>query len=159
MTLRRKDDTPSEMEPFCKKKKVVSGDVALCEIYGTTTTYRERNHALAIAQPALPLLLFNRDAADADDLGGGERVGVRQHDFDGLGLLVDDVRDVDFLAAHADFDGPLFVLRVFFDALLVPLGHALQAAGDDDGRDVLGRPGLDGQRGLARADVEVVGLY
>ena len=88
-------------------------------------TYRECDDALAIAQPALPLLLFNRNAADADDLRGGERVSVRKDDFDSHGLLVDDVGDVDFLAAQADLDGPLFVLGVLFDALLVPVRDAL----------------------------------
>jgi hypothetical protein len=86
---------------------------------------RERDNALAVPQPALPFLLFDGYAADADDLCGSQRVSVRQDDFDRHGLLVDDVRDVDFFAAHADFDAPLFVLGVFFGALLVPLGDAL----------------------------------
>jgi hypothetical protein len=86
---------------------------------------RERDNALAVPQPALPFFLFDSDAADADDLCGSQRVSLRQDDFDRHGLLVDDVRDVDFFAAHADFDAPLFVLGVFFGALLVPLGDAL----------------------------------
>jgi len=121
-------------------------------------TYRERDDALAIAQPALPFFFFDCDTTDTYDLRGSERVRVREHDFDRHGLLVDDVRDVDFLAAHADLDGPLLVLGVLRDALLVPLSDALQTARDDERRDVLRRPGLDGQRGLAAADVEVVGL-
>lgn len=99
----------------------------------TTKTYGECDDTLAIAQPALPLLLFNRNAADADDLRGSERVGIRKDDLNSHGLLVDHVRDVNLLAAHADLDGPFLVLRVLLDAVFVPLRDALQAARDDDG--------------------------
>lgn len=122
------------MEPFCgRKKRVVSGG----GFFGggdVGETHGECDDSLAVAQPALPFLFFDGDAADADDLGRSERVGVRQDDFDRHGLLVDEVGDVNLLAAHAHLDGPLVVLGVFAaSALVVPVGHGLQVGGDDQG--------------------------
>ena len=81
-------------------------------------THRESDHALTVAQPALPLLFLDRHAVDADDFGGVQGVCLRQYDFDGHCLFIHEVADVDLLAPHAWPNSHILVVGIVLDTLL-----------------------------------------
>lgn len=92
----------------------------------------ERDDALRVTQPGLPLGFRDGDAREAFDGGLAERVGGREGDADGHGLLVDEVGGRDFAGAGGDFDGEVFVVRVGGGGS-GPGGYGAEGVGDDVG--------------------------
>ena len=101
----------------------------------------EVDDALGIDDPEAPLLFRDADAVDRVDFCAGERVGWREADGDGHGLFVNGDRGGDFTGGGRDFDRHWLVGCGLGGAPVADDGEFL---GDDEGRDVLLRPGLDG---------------
>ena len=114
----------------------------------------EIDDALSADDPKAPLLLRDTDAVDGFDFGAGERVGGGEADGDGHGLLVDGDGGGDFAGGGGDFDGHGLLLLVGGGGLRVgPVADDGEFLGDDEGGDVLLRPGLDGYTELAGGTV------
>ena len=101
----------------------------------------EVDDALGVDDPEAPLLFRDADAVDGVDFCAGERVGWREADGDGHGLFVDGDRGGDFAGGGGDFDRHWLVGCGLGGAPVADDGEFL---GDDEGGDVLLRPGLDG---------------
>ncbi len=104
-------------------------------------TRGEIDDALRIDEPGIPLLLRNADAVDGGDFGAGEGVGFREVDGDGHCLFVDGDGGCDVARCEGDFDGHGLLgcgLR------WRPVTDGGEFGGDDEGGDMLFRPGFDG---------------
>ena len=106
----------------------------------------EVDDALGVDDPEAPLLFRDADAVDRVDFCAGERVGGREADGDGHGLFVDGDRGGDFAGGGGDFDRHWLVGCGLGGGPVADDGEFL---GDDQGGDVLLRPGLDGYAELA----------
>jgi len=92
----------------------------------------ERDDALRVAQPGLPLCLRDGDAGQAFDGGLAQGVGGWEGDADGHCLLVDEVGGGDFAGAGGDFDGEVFVVGVGGGGG-GPGGYGAEGVGDNVG--------------------------
>lgn len=110
----------------------------------------EVDDALGVDDPEAPLLLRDADAVDRFDLGAGERVGWREADRDGHGLLVDGDGGGDFAGGRGDFDRHWLVGCGLRGG---PVANDGEFLGDDERGDVFLRPGFDGYAELAGGTV------